>query len=163
MALTGKRKAFADAVLIGKTNKEAAIAAGYSINSAGPAGSRLAKYPEVVEYLAARRAALPDREQQQSEPAAPVAPASSDPDAPFNLALALQHDDPQAFLKAAMNDIALDPRQRIDAAKALMPYTHQRLGEGGKKDQKNAEAKKVASRFSPAAPPKLVAAGGKKV
>jgi phage terminase small subunit len=44
-----------------------------------------------------------------------------------------------------------------------MPYTHQRLGEGGKKDQKNAEAKKVASRFSPAAPPKLVAAGGKKV
>ena len=36
MALTGKKRAFADAVLAGLSNKEAAIAAGYSaLNSFG--------------------------------------------------------------------------------------------------------------------------------
>lgn len=62
-----------------------------------------------------------------------------------------------------MNDSGSDAKLRVDAAKALMPYKHQKLGEGGKKEQKDAAAKKVGSRFAPAAPPKLVAAGGKKV
>ena len=52
---------------------------------------------------------------------------------------------------------------RVDAAKALMPYIHARKGEAGKKEQRNEAAKGVAGRFSTAAPPRLVAAGGKKV
>lgn len=71
--------------------------------------------------------------------------------------------DPKEFLMSIVGDECADPRVRIDAAKALLPYTHPKLGEGGKKEQRNEEAKKVASRFAPAAPPKLVAAGGKKV
>jgi phage terminase small subunit len=62
-----------------------------------------------------------------------------------------------------MNDPAAEPRARIDAAKALLPYTYPKLGEGGKKEQTADAAKKVAGRFAAAAPPKLVAAGGKKV
>jgi phage terminase small subunit len=52
---------------------------------------------------------------------------------------------------------------RQDAAKALLPYQHAKLGETGKKVQQANAAKEVASKFTPAAAPKLVAAGGKKV
>ncbi|WP_283443983.1 hypothetical protein [Noviherbaspirillum suwonense] len=52
---------------------------------------------------------------------------------------------------------------QVRAAQAALPFIHQKLGEGGKKEQREDAAKKVASRFAPAAPPKLVAAGGKKV
>jgi len=46
----------------------------------------------------------------------------------------------------------------------MLPFKHKKLGEGGKKDLK-ADAAKTAGggKFSPTAPPKLVAAGGKKV
>lgn len=77
--------------------------------------------------------------------------------------LSLVFDDPEKFLRAVMNDSATDAKLRVDAAKALMPYIHERKGEGGKKAAKDAAAKQVASRFSASAPPKLVAAGGKKV
>lgn len=75
----------------------------------------------------------------------------------------LAHADPKVFLLALMNDLQADVKLRADAAKALMPFMHQKRGEGGKKEQGQEAAKKVASRFAPAAPPKLVAAGGKKV
>ena len=71
--------------------------------------------------------------------------------------------DPKKFLVELMNDPAVDVRIRSDAAKALMPFVHQKLGEGGKKEERQEAAKKVAGRFAQSAPPKLVAAGGKKV
>lgn len=52
---------------------------------------------------------------------------------------------------------------QVRAAIAAVQYTHAKVGEGGKKEQKQEAANKVASRFAPAAPPKLVAAGGRKV
>ena len=65
--------------------------------------------------------------------------------------------DPKAFLMGIMDDETADPRVRIDAAKSLLPYCHPKLGEGGKKDQKQADAKKVAGgKFAASAPPKLV-------
>jgi phage terminase small subunit len=74
------------------------------------------------------------------------------------------HSDPQSFLLAAMNDTALDAKLRIDAAKALMPFTHAKLGEGGKKDQKQDAAKKAgAGKYGSAEPPKLAAANGKRL
>lgn len=155
MALTGKKRLFADAVNAGNSNRDAAIAAGYSAKTASAAGSRLVKDPEVVGYLKERRKA--------GAKAKPTVEPPSKPAPKFDLAAALQHSDPKVFLVAAMNDLDLDPRQRIDAAKALMPFMHQKLGEGGKKEQKDEAAKKVASRFAPATPPKLVATGGRKV
>lgn len=62
-----------------------------------------------------------------------------------------------------MADPGADARMRMDAAKALMPFTYAKLGEGGKKEERDRAAKQVASRFASAAAPKLVAAGGKKV
>lgn len=52
---------------------------------------------------------------------------------------------------------------QVRAAIAAVQYTHAKVGEGGKKEQRQEDAKKVASRFAPAAAPKLAAVGGKKV
>jgi hypothetical protein len=52
---------------------------------------------------------------------------------------------------------------QVRAAIAAVQYTHTKKGDGGKKEERQDAAKKVASRFAPSAPPKLVAAGGKKV
>lgn len=157
MALTGKKRLFADALSAGKSNKEAALAAGYSAATASAAGSRLAKDKDVLDHLArkaaksAKVAASPDQVEDES-----VA---------FDLASALSHKDPRAFLLAAMNDVALEPRLRIDAAKALMPFEFAKKGESsGKKEEAAAKAKAAAAgKFGRREPPKLVAAGGKPV
>ncbi|WP_342617211.1 hypothetical protein [Rhodoferax sp. GW822-FHT02A01] len=53
---------------------------------------------------------------------------------------------------------------QVRAAIAAVQYTHTKRGDGGKKDEANANAKtKAAGRFAPSAPPKLVATGGKKI
>ena len=76
---------------------------------------------------------------------------------PVPLGETLAHKDPKVFLLALMNDLEADVKVRSDAAKALMPFMHAKLGEGGKKDQKDEAAKKAASKFAPtAAPLKLV-------
>ncbi|HYD58957.1 MAG TPA: terminase small subunit [Noviherbaspirillum sp.] len=154
MALTGGKQKFADAVLAGKSNKDAAITAGYSVKTASAAGSRLVKDKDVVAYVARCKKAKKD---QAKEPQKDI-PTSNG----FDL-LKLQFSDPKAFLKAAMNDLLLEPKLRVEAAKALMPFEHKKLGEGGKKEQQAEAAQKVAGRFAASAPPKLVAAGGKKV
>ena len=51
MALTAKKKAFAQAKHDGADNKEAAIFAGYSPETASQAGSRLAKDPDVIAHI----------------------------------------------------------------------------------------------------------------
>ncbi|MEY8174028.1 terminase small subunit [Burkholderia multivorans] len=158
MALTAKKRKFADAVLAGKSNKDAAIAAGYSPATASAAGSRLVKDKDVALYLAANRVQKESSAAARAQQAAPPQkPAGFDLDAMTNFT------DPKAFLIAAMNDARTEQKLRIDAAKALMPFIHKRLGEGGKKEQRDEAAKKVAGRFAQAAPPRLVANGGKKV
>lgn len=149
MALTAKKKLFAEALSRGMSNKDAAIEAGYSAATASAAGSRLVKDPAVVAYLKACRAET----RKIVEKAAPT----------FDIKKALQHSDPKAFLLAAMNDSKMEDKLRVDAAKALMPFMHKKLGEGGKKEAREDEAKKVASRFPAAAPPRLAASGGKKL
>ena len=149
MALTAKKKLFAEAVLGGKSNKDAAIAAGYSAATASAAGSRLVKDPAVVAFLAARCT-----DPKTEAPAASTPP----PAVPFDVSKALQHSDPKAFLLAAMNDTGMEPKLRVDAAKALMPFMHPKRGEGGKKEEKDAAAKAAAAgRFGAGAPPKLTA------
>jgi phage terminase small subunit len=144
MALTGKKKAFADAVLAGFSNKEAAIKAGYSKATASPAGSRLVKDPRVAVYIAAAK----------EKPAAAMSAGTDVPK--FGLAAALQYSDPKAFLLAAINDLEIEPKERINAAKALLPLFHGKVADGGKKGAQDQAAKKAASKFAPTAPPKLV-------
>jgi phage terminase small subunit len=52
---------------------------------------------------------------------------------------------------------------QVRAAIAAVQYTHAKVGEGGKKQRRQADAEKVAGRFTPAAPPRLAAVGGKRV
>lgn len=51
----------------------------------------------------------------------------------------------------------------MSAAQLAAPYVHAKKGEAGKKEQRQEAAQKIGGRFAPTAPPKLVAAGGKKV
>lgn len=152
MPMTDKKRRFAAARMAGSSNKDAAIAAGYSEKTAAAAGSRLAKDKDVLAEIA-RKGAVKAAKEEAKESGREI----NLPD------LARMYSDPRDFLVALMNDVAEDVRLRLDAAKALMPFTHQKKGEGGKKEQRNEDAKKVASRFAPSAPPKLVAAGGKTV
>ncbi|MDR5881111.1 terminase small subunit [Caballeronia sp. LZ032] len=173
MALTAKKRLFADAVLAGKSNKDAAVEAGYSVKTASAAGSRLVKDRDVASYLAERRkkGAAKAPRAQKAAAAAEDASGSAEDEAMAGAALAAGFDltamthfsDPKQFLLAAMNDGRTEPRLRVTAAQVLMPFVHQKLGEGGKKEARDEAAKKVASRFAPGAPPKLVANGGKKV
>ncbi|WP_157637460.1 hypothetical protein [Burkholderia ubonensis] len=65
-----------------------------------------------------------------------------------------------------LRDVALGKVEatalQVRAAIAAVQYTHHKMGEGGKKDAKAEAAKKVASRFSPAAPPRLVVSNREK-
>ena len=158
MALTGKKRAFADAVLAGFSNKEAAIRAGFSEKTASAAGSRNVKDPDVKAYLEKHRAAAAEKTTATGKASPSSAPPGDDvieipPTA-----------DPIEFLTTIMNEPAADLRFRIDAAKAMLPFKHQKLGEGGKKDQKQVAARKAgAGKFGSSEPPKLAAANGKRL
>ncbi len=89
--------------------------------------------------------------------------AGRKPKEPVALNLNVIYDDPDKFLKAVMNDSGTDAKLRVDAAKALLSAQVRRAENGGKKEEKAAAAAKVASKFATATPPKLVAAGGKKI
>lgn len=70
---------------------------------------------------------------------------------------------PLDYLLSVMRDPNEEKGRRLQAATLAAPYVHPKKGEGGKKEQKKEAAEKVASRFTPSAPPRLAAAGGKKV
>lgn len=169
MALTAKKRAFADAVLAGKSHKEAACAAGYSAKTASPAGSRLAKDPDVAAYLVKHRGkkarktghTLPNGQKAADAPknwpfgAQPPAPPPP-PELPKVLTA-------REYLSQVMNNVEVDEKLRIDAAKKLIDFEEAKPAPVGKKAAQDAEAKKRAGRFSPGAPPKLAAVGGRKV
>jgi hypothetical protein len=69
-----------------------------------------------------------------------------------------KEDEPEsvAFMRAVMNNDDLDIRIRTDAARQLLPYQARRLGETGKKEEREKKAKQAESKFAKAQPPKLV-------
>ena len=74
-----------------------------------------------------------------------------------------QFTDPKDFLVWVMNNPTADGKVRVASAVALMPYTHKKVGEQGKKEEKQDAAGKVASKFARREPPRIVAANGKEV
>lgn len=68
---------------------------------------------------------------------------------------------PLEFLLSVVNDAGADFADRMRAAVAAAPYVHARaeVTAGGKKEQKQAEAERVATggKFAPRSRPKLVA------
>lgn len=137
MALTDKKRRFAEALKSGASNRDAAVAAGYSEKTAAQAGSRLAKDKDVLAHIGRKEALLEAK--QQAKEAGQTFDIGS---------LSKMYADPADFLKAVMNDVSEDVKLRVDAAKVLMPYTHAKPGEKGKKEERNDRAKKVASKFS---------------
>lgn len=82
-----------------------------------------------------------------------------EPEAPLDLSKLMPLD----YLLEVMRDPKEERGRRMQAATLAAPYCHPKKGESGKKEEKAAAAKKIASRFTPAAPPKLATANGKKV
>ncbi|AMA46249.1 terminase small subunit [Pseudomonas alabamensis] len=168
MALTPKKRAFIEALREGASNRDAAIAAGCPEKTASAAGSRLAKDPDVIAELHKLEAlgllppvvksvkadvkAPPAKPPKPAKEPAPVDPDPADAAEPpeaepagFDLAQVLLHRDPKDFLLSVMNDLGTEPKLRVDAAKALMPFVHQRKGEGGKKEQAKQKAAEVGA------------------
>ena len=64
--------------------------------------------------------------------------------------------EPLEYLLAVMHDNQADPALRVRAAIAAAQYVHTKTGDGGKKEEKDREAKVASSgKFAPAGPPKL--------
>jgi len=137
MALTDKKRRFAEALKSGASNRDAAVAAGYSEKTAAQAGSRLAKDKDVLAHIG-RKEAIIEAKQQAKEAGRPFDIGS----------LSKVYADPADFLKSVMNDVSEDVKLRVDAAKVLMPYTHAKPGEKGKKTERQERAEKVAGKFS---------------
>lgn len=143
MALTDKKRRFADALMSGASQAEAAVTAGYSEKTAKQQGYKLARDPDVLRYIE-RMEALESEKAQAREAGRQV----NLPD------LAQRFDDPADFLRWVMNKPDEDMRLRQDAAKTLMPYTHGKIGEVGKKEKQREAAQNVAKgRFAPSRPP----------
>jgi phage terminase small subunit len=163
MALTPKKRRFIDALREGASKKDAAIAAGYSEKTASAAGSRLAKDLDVIAELHKLNALGPVKggvnrndgtSAAEDSPGELNAGKQDDGENGFDLARALNYSDPKAYLLAAMNDHAMDPKLRVDAAKSLMPFMHQRKGETGKKeDRQNAAEEAAAGMYGTSKPP----------
>ena len=149
MALNARKRAFADAIAQGKSQRQAALAAGYVNNadSLDRTGHRLVRGPDVISYLdRVHSQTTPDVQRVDpprivSEVKAPKVSAEPAPRRDGDGWV----DDPLEYLKRVMNDPLEDPKLRADAAKALMPFIHQRQGETGKKEQKQAAAEQAGT------------------
>ena len=70
------------------------------------------------------------------------------------------YPDPLEFLRAVWSGQITPTALQVRAAVAALPFVHAKLGEGGKKDQTQRAAEKVASRFAPVSPPRLIYSNG---
>ena len=160
--LNETQRKFVAATLRGAGPKEAAIAAGLSPDTAGPAGARMRKHPKVVAALGAVGVPTPGANPDTNKP------APSEDRAPTISLPGEEEEEPiddlpkttdaKEFLEAVVASPNVKLAQRMEAAKTLIPFQHGKIGEKGKKETK-ADSAKVAStsgRFATPAPPKLV-------
>lgn len=137
MALTQKKKAYAQARLQGKKTKEAAVMAGYSERSAAAKGSQLESDPDVVAYLASFNS-----QGGGGLDGTPLGEAAIQAEfiAMDKVSNSLE------FLKTIYKNPRIDQRTRIDAAKAALPYEFGRVGEKGIKEGRQDEANETAKK-----------------
>jgi len=86
----------------------------------------------------------PEPEPSPEPPAARVNPsrASKPLPPPMDRPL-ITATDPLEFMLKLMADVSEDPKTRLEAAKAAIPYLHAKKGEVGKKEEKRTAAEKV--------------------
>lgn len=178
MALTDKKRRFVDALLSGLSGAKAAIHAGYSENGAAQAAARLMRDKHVLAALGriaevnkpVNKKAV-NKKAEEEAPAKQIPPTEETPptaasEIPLGgiglKALGLT-SDPRTVLVAIMNDANEEPKLRLEAAKALMPFTHGKVADQGKKDAQKAAANKVSvgGRFNAPPPPTHLRVVGK--
>ncbi|MNP16642.1 hypothetical protein D3C76_1090470 [compost metagenome] len=129
------------------------MSAGLSPNSAKASGFRMRKHPAIVAALAAVGIAT-----KNVKPTAPGAPTESAEDAAADIATVdiEATEDPKKFLTDLMNSPKAGVKARLEAAKALLPFEHAKVGEKGKKATKAdgaaaaaAEGNKFGARAAP--------------
>ncbi|XZW26182.1 terminase small subunit [Acinetobacter baumannii] len=138
MALTEKMKKFALAIVDGKTNKEAAISAGYAEKTASAAGARLAKDPEIIVYIEMLKAQKEGRSLTSDQPKVKpkdIPENSGEDETPIE-EFQFEGDDPLDFLIKVMNFNGNKLPLRMQAAIAALPYKHGKVAEKGKKQTK---------------------------
>ena len=168
--LTEAQKLYAKARLKGLNQTQSAIAAGYSEATARQAASRLEKNPLVIAHMdrlvkfgdapeavkpkakAATRVEKPKpaEAEQSDKPEKPEPLPAPTPEPtiavspPPSVGSLVPSLDPLEFMEQLVSDMSEDPKLRLEAAKALAPYRHAKLGEMGKKDAKNNDASNAA-------------------
>lgn len=171
MALTDKKRRFVDALLSGLSGAKAAIHAGYSENGAAQAAARLMRDKHVLAALGrtvevnkrVNKKAVNKKPDAGPPPAVTnVEESTTDSVESVGLKALGLTSDPRAVLVAIMNDLGEEPKLRMEAAKALMPFTHGKIAEQGKKGAKQEAANKAAGgRFAPPPPPTHLRVVGK--
>ncbi|MHA3081898.1 terminase small subunit [Acinetobacter sp. ANC 5383] len=145
MAISEKMKKFAQAIVDGASNKDAAISAGYAEKSASQQGSKLRKDPEVIVWIEKLKADQKKLTLTQPKPEKVKAatPTETDldqpPEDPYT------KGDPLQFLIEVMDNSGNDMFLRFNAAKAALPYIHGKVADKGKKQTKEEEAKKASN------------------
>lgn len=158
MAITVKMRAFAQAVVGGMSNKDAAISAGYSEKTAMQQGAKLAKLPGVIahiEKLSAGKKLTSTDEKLTPPKSKPVSTiqavkveteyeeASGEFVGRDEIPIGSK-DDPLEYLKSVWTDECQDEELRIACARAALPYVHGKVSEKGKKETRADEARNIA-------------------
>ena len=148
MALSGRKKKWADLKIQSYgslSNAEAAVAAGYSADSASKHSYRFAADPCIIEYINEKTGGkanliLIKNQRSKKTPVPkiePIEPIAEKPNPTLT--------DPMAFLLAVMAG-QIDPtKEQLEAARTLMAYKHPKKGEVGKKEQMNLFAEEVTA------------------
>ncbi|OYM98731.1 terminase small subunit, partial [Acinetobacter baumannii] len=133
-----KMEKFALAIVDGKTNKEAAISAGYAEKTASQQGSKLSKDPEIIVYIEKLKAQKEGRSLTSDQPKVKPEnePENSGEDETPVDEFQFEGDDPLDFLIKVMNFNGNKLPLRMQAAIAALPYKHGKVAEKGKKETK---------------------------
>lgn len=151
--LNESQELFFKATLRGEKPEQAAISAGLSPKTAKAAGHRMRKHPAIVAALSAVGIGT------KPGPSGKAEPTREETEADIATVEIPETEDPKVFLTALMNCPKAGVKARLEAAKALLPFEHSKIGEKGKKATKEEGAKQTASGsdvYSTRRPPTLV-------
>jgi phage terminase small subunit len=146
-----QHRLFAKLLAAGETPEQAAITAGYPAQHAKEIGDKLKKDPEVKSFMKNGCREMPPL------PALPgasnVVPAAAKLKDPYLEEIEQKAipstGDPLLFLLKVMDHPMVPLNIRMDAAKSLMPFKYAKLGETGKKEQKQLDAESLAGDSTP--------------
>lgn len=151
--LTPTQELFFQATLRGEKPEQAAISAG--LKSPKPSGFRMRKHPAIVAALAA--VGISTSGIKPTKPGSTESASEEDAAAELATIEIPETEDPKVFLTALMNCPKAGVKARLEAAKALLPFEHSKIGEKGKKATKAegaanaaAEGQKFGARPAPA-------------